>query len=169
MSAIKTSAFGVARYPHLNKPDTEFSAEGIYQVKLLVNKEEAQEDIKIIDDVIKEQLVIEGKKNPNKTDQFQRAPLPYQDLGDGTIQFHFKTKFKPTLVDHNLEAIDKNVWVGSILRCNYKPTGYYVAGTGLGCTLRLVGVQVKKLIEGSLGTQGFTQVEPEPHSLQENY
>ena len=62
MSAIKTSAFGVARYPHLNKPDTEFNAEGIYQVKLLVNKEEAQEDIKIIDDVIKEQLVIEGKK-----------------------------------------------------------------------------------------------------------
>ena len=52
MSAIKTSAFGEAKYPHLNKPDTEFSAEGIYQVKLIVNKEEAQEDIKIIDDIV---------------------------------------------------------------------------------------------------------------------
>ena len=161
MSAIKTSAFGTAKYPHLNKPDTEFSAEGIYQVKLIVSKEEAQEDIKIIDGVVKEQIVIEGKKQPNKTDQFQRAPLPYQDLGDGTVQFHFKTKFKPALVDHNLEAIDKNIWGGSTIRCNYKPVGYYVAGTGLGCTLRLTGVQVKKLVEGSLGTQGFTHVEPE--------
>ena len=167
MSAIKTSAFGEAKYPHLNKPDTEFSAEGIYQVKLIVSKEEAQEDIKIIDYVIKEQIVLEGKKQPNKTDQFQKAPLPYQDLGDGTVQFNFKTKFKPTLVDHNLENIDKNIWGGSIIRCNYKPVGYYVAGTGLGCTLRLVGVQVKKLVEGSLGTQGFSAVEPEQHS--ENY
>ena len=161
MSAIKTSAFGTAKYPHLNKPDTEFSAEGIYQVKLIVSKEEAQEDIKIIDGVVKEQIVIEGKKQPNKTDQFQRAPLPYQDLGDGTVQFHFKTKFKPALVDHNLEAIDKNIWGGSVIRCNYKPVGYFVAGTGLGCTLRLTGVQVKKLVEGSQGTQGFTHVEPE--------
>ncbi len=161
MSAIKTSAFGEAKYPHLNKPDTEFSAEGIYQVKLIVSKENAQEDIKIIDDVVKEQIVIEGKKQPNKTDQFQRAPLPYQDLGDGTVQFHFKTKFKPALVDHNLEAIDKNIWGGSVIRCNYKPVGYFVAGTGLGCTLRLTGVQVKKLVEGSQGTQGFTHVEPE--------
>jgi len=167
MSAIKTSAFGEAKYPHLNKPDTEFNAEGIYQVKLIVNIEEAQEDIKIIEDVIKEQIVLEGKKQPNKTDQFQRAPLPYQNLGDGTVQFHFKTKFKPALVDHALTPINKNVWGGSIIRCNYKPTGYYVAGTGLGCTLRLVGVQVKKLVEGSLGTQGFNVVEPEVQSLKE--
>jgi hypothetical protein len=168
MSAIKTSAFGEARYPHLNKPDTAFSAEGIYQVKLIVNKEEAKEDIKIIDEIIKEQLVTEGKKQPNKTDAFQRAPLPYETLEDGRIQFNFKTKFKPALVDHNLEHItDKDVWGGSIIRCNYKPVGYYVAGTGLGCTLRLVGVQVKKLVEGSLGTAGFTEVTPEQQS--ENY
>ena len=83
-----TSAFGEAQYPHLNKPDTEFSAEGIYQVKLVVNKEEAQEDIKIIDEIIKDQLVIEGKKQLNKTDAFQRAPLPYETLEDGKIQFN---------------------------------------------------------------------------------
>ena len=168
MSAIKTSAFGEAKYPHLNKPDTAFSAEGIYQVKLVVSKEEAKEDIKIIDEIIKEQLVTEGKKQPNKTDAFQRAPLPYQELEDGTVQFHFKTKFKPALVDHNLEQMsDKEIWSGSIIRCNYKPVGYYVAGTGLGCTLRLVGVQVKKLVEGSLGTTGFSTVEAEQPS--ENY
>ena len=160
-----TSAFGEAKYPHLNQPDTNLILM-VFQVKLLVNKEDAQKDIKIIDDVIKEQLIIEGKKQPNKTDQFKRAPLPYQEV-DGKIQFHFKTKFKPSLVDHNLTSItDKNIWGGSILRCNYKPVGYYVAGTGLGCTLRLTGVQVKKLVK-AIGNAGFTEVEPEVNH--ENY
>ena len=169
MSVIKTSAFGEALYPHLNKPDTAFSDEGIYQVKLVVDKEEAQEDIAIINEVINQEIFDQGKKHPNKTDQFKRAPLPYSETEDGRIQFHFKTKFKPTIVDHNLEPLDqdKTIWGSSIIRCNYKPVGYYVASTGLGCTLRLVGVQVKKLVEGSLGTQGFTQVEPQPTS--ENY
>ena len=90
-----------------------------------------------------------------------------KEMEDGRIQFHFKTKFKPAIVDHNTKPIDNNVWGGSILRCNYKPAGYYVAGTGLGCTLRLTGVQVKKLVEGQLGTAGFTEVEPEVN--QENY
>ena len=167
MSKQITSAFGEAKYPHLNQPDTEFNSEGLYQVKLLVSKEDAQKDIKVIDDVIKEQLIIEGKKQPNKTDKFKRAPLPYKEMEDGRIQFHFKTKFKPAIVDHNTKPIDNNVWGGSILRCNYKPAGYYVAGTGLGCTLRLTGVQVKKLVEGQLGTAGFTEVEPEVNH--ENY
>ena len=68
MSKQITSAFGEAKYPHLNQPDTEFNSEGLYQVKLLVSKEDAQKDIKIIDDVIKEQLIIEGKKLGKKKD-----------------------------------------------------------------------------------------------------
>ena len=162
MSNIKTSAFGVAKYPHHNTPDTQFNSEGIYQVKLIVPAAEAQEDIKIIENIITEQLMLEGKKQPNKTDQFKRAPKPYQILDDGNVQFHFKTKFKPTIVDHKKNPLpaDKTIWSESILRVNYKPVGYYVAGTGLGCTLRMMGVQVKKLVEGSMGTQGFTEVEP---------
>ena len=103
-----TSAFGEAKYPHLNQPDTEFNSDGIFQVKLLVNKEDAQKDIKIIDDVIKEQLIIEGKKQPNKTDKFKRAPLPYKEMEDGRIQFHFKTKFKSySLFELSFNSLDK--------------------------------------------------------------
>ena len=161
MSNIKTSAFGEALYPHLNQPDTAFSAEGIYQVKLKVSKEDAKKMIDEIETIINEKLIEEGKKQPNKTDMFKRAPLPYQELEDGSVQFHFKSKFKPKIVDHNIEPMDKQIWGGSVIRCNYTPVGYYVASTGLGCTLRLTGVQVKKLVEGSLGTQGFSKVEPE--------
>ena len=45
---VKQSAFGEAVYPHLNSPDTEFESDGIYQVKLVVDYEQAQDDIKII-------------------------------------------------------------------------------------------------------------------------
>ena len=154
------SAWGEANFPHLNTPDTEFNSEGIYQVKLVVDKEKAQEDIKIIDKVINDELVKQNQLHPNKTDKFNRAPLPYKTLEDGRIQFHFKTKFKPKLVDHNLDDLDKNIWGGSIIRVNYNPVGYYVASTGLGCTLRLVAVQVKKLVEGNTAIQGFEKVEP---------
>jgi hypothetical protein len=37
------SAWGEANFPHLNTPDTQFNSEGIYQVKLVVDKEKAQE------------------------------------------------------------------------------------------------------------------------------
>ena len=154
------SAWGEANFPHLNTPDTQFNSEGIYQVKLVVDKEKAQEDIKIIDKVISDELVKQNQLHPNKTDKFNRAPLPYKTLEDGRIQFHFKTKFKPKLVDHNLDDLDKNIWGGSIIRVNYKPVGYYVASTGLGCTLRLVAVQVQKLVEGNTAIQGFEKVEP---------
>jgi hypothetical protein len=161
MSNIKTSAFGEAVYPHLNQADTAFSAEGIYQVKLKVSKEDAKAMVDEIHTVINTKLIEEGKRQPNKTDQFKRAPLPYEELEDGSVQFHFKTKFKPKLVDHNLEPVDKNIWGGSIIRCNYTPVGYYVASTGLGCTLRLSGVQIKKLVEGSNSLSGFSKIEPE--------
>lgn len=154
------SAWGEANFPHLNTPDTQFNSEGIYQVKLLVDKEKAQEDIKIIDKVISNELLKQNQLHPNKTDKFIKAPLPYKTLEDGRIQFHFKTKYKPKIVDHNLDDLDKNIWGGSIIRVNYKPVGYYVASTGLGCTLRLVAVQVKKLVEGNTSLQGFEKVEP---------
>lgn len=154
------SAWGEANFPHLNTPDTEFNSEGIYQVKLVMDKETAQDDIKIINNVIAEELKKQNQLHPNKTDKFIRAPLPYKELEDGRIQFHFKTKFKPKIVDHNLDDLDKNIWGGSIIRVNYKPVGYYVASTGLGCTLRLVAVQVKKLVEGNTAVQGFEKVEP---------
>ena len=154
------SAWGEANFPHLNTPDTEFNSEGIYQVKLVMDKETAQDDIKIINNVITEELKKQNQLHPNKTDKFIRAPLPYKELEDGRIQFHFKTKFKPKIVDHNLDDLDKNIWGGSIIRVNYKPVGYYVASTGLGCTLRLVAVQVKKLVEGNTAVQGFEKVEP---------
>ena len=174
MSKLKTTPFGEAEYPHLTQPDYGFSKEGLYQVKLKVKKEEAQEDIKAINEVISFEVAEHHKKHPGDTKLLKRAPLPYEAEGDFII-FKFKLKAsgingktrepftqKPSIVDHNLEPIpsDKSIWGGSIMRVNYEPIGYNVATTGIGCTLRLKGAQIKKLVEGQSNTGGFDKVDP---------
>ena len=73
---------------------------------------------------------------------------------------------KPKLVDHALNPIgdDKFIYGGSIMRVNYEPVGYNVASVGLGCTLRLKGAQITKLVEGTNATWGFEKVEPVVHN-----
>ena len=43
MNKIYTTQFGEANFPHLNKPDTQFNSQGIYQVKLLVKAVDAED------------------------------------------------------------------------------------------------------------------------------
>ena len=63
--AINTTKFGEAEYPHLSIPDTHFKPEGEYHVKLKVKKEDAQEDIKKIREVISKEVAEEHKRRPN--------------------------------------------------------------------------------------------------------
>lgn len=161
MNNIYTTQFGEANFPHLNKPDTQFNSQGIYQVKLLVKAVDAEGDINIINQIIDNEVSIQQNKQLDKKDSLLRAPLPFKSIEDGRIQFQFKSKFKPKLFDHNLDILDDNkfIWGGSIIRVNYKPASYYVPKTGVGCTLRLVSVQVKQLIEGNSALQGFEPIE----------
>jgi len=179
MSNFKTTAFGEAQYPYLMEADYMYKSEGLFQVKLVMTKEEAQPDIDVIDQVIAREVEEETKKNPSK--EIKRAPLPYEFLEDGNVKFNFKLRASgvnkttgktftqsPRVVDHNLDDLPEgtNVWSGSILRVNYEPIGYSVASTGVGATLRLKGVQIKKLVQGSLGgATGFDKVEPIISSL----
>lgn len=170
---IYTTNFGEALYPYLTIPDMKFDPQGKYHVKLKVKSDEAQTDIAIINEVIAKKIAEFTKENPNK--EIKRSELPYQVTDDGYVIFNFKMKAsginsktkqpfeqKPKIFDHNLDLLpeDKSIWGGSIIRITYEPFGYSGAATGIGCTLRLKSVQVKKLVEGSLN-HGFSKVEPE--------
>ena len=161
MNKIHTTQFGEASFPHLNKPDKQFNHQGIYQVKLLINKANAVEDINIINQIIENELSYQQDKYPDKKDKLLRAPLPFKSIEDDRIQFQFKSKFKPKLFDQTLKPLDehKTIWGGSIIRVNYKPASYYIPTIGVGCTLRLVSVQVKQLIEDNSSIQGFEPIE----------
>ena len=63
-----TTPTGVAKYPHLNKPDTKFNADGEYHTKLVVPNAACAELVEKLDamheeayETIKKELV-EGKK-----------------------------------------------------------------------------------------------------------
>ena len=173
------TAFGEALYPHLSKPDYKFRPEGLYHTELLVDEKEAQKDIDVINKSIELKLQEFKKENPGKKPLM--APKPYKThqedptIPEGKIKFNFKMKAsginsktkepfeqKPNLYDFKLDPIptEKNIWSESVIRVQYEPFGYYVASTGLGCTLRLKGVQVKTLVEGQTQDIGFTKVEP---------
>jgi hypothetical protein len=170
---IYTTNFGEALYPYLTIPDMKFDPQGKYHVKLKLKSDEAQTDISIINEVIAKKIAEFTKENPNK--EIKRSELPYQSTDDGYVIFNFKMKAsginsktkqpfeqKPKIFDHNLDLLpeDKSIWGGSIIRVTYEPFGYSGPATGIGCTLRLKSVQVKKLVEGSLN-HGFSKVEPE--------
>ena len=158
---MELTLFGEALYPYLDKPDTEYSAEGIFQVKLKLSRADAEKDIKVVNDIISQEVAKAHKEKPDKTGLLKRAPVPYVIEGD-YVTFKFKTKFQPKLIDHNSMPIPKakSIWSGSIMRVNYTPSGYNVASTGVGCSLRLVGCQISKLVEGSNATQGMEPVAP---------
>ena len=164
---------GETKYPWLTQPDTQFNSDGVYHTKLIVNQDKAQEHIKVINDVISKEIAKQHQLTPDNTKPVNRAPLPYKVLEDGTVEFNIKMKASginsktkqtftqsPRIVDDQLNEFpkDKNIFGGSICKINYEPIGYNVASTGIGCTLRLKGIQVIKLVENSVATQGFTVI-----------
>ena len=130
----------------------------------MVDLEKARSDIKKIDDVIAQEIKKQHDLDPNK--KIVKANKPYKTIDDdlnipeGKVEFHFKSKFKPKLKDRKAEPLgdDIQVWGGSILSVSYEPVGYNVAGTGIGCTLRMAGCQISKLEEGTSATSGFKPV-----------
>jgi hypothetical protein len=141
--AINTTKFGEAEYPHLSNPDTYFKPEGEYHVKLKVKKEDAQEDIKAIREVISKEIAEEHKRKPNNTSEIKRAPLPYKEEGDNVV-FHFKMKAK------GINSKTKEPFT-------QEPK---LVDLGVGCTLRLKSAQISKLVEGQSNTTGFDKVNP---------
>ena len=87
MTKPRITPTGEFLFPHLVKdqPDFKYKPEGEYHVKLILTKEEAEADIKAIQDEIKIKVAEYHKKKPNSTGAIKRASLPYKnDVDDPT-------------------------------------------------------------------------------------
>lgn len=145
---------GIAQYPWINKPDTQFDANGQYKVNLRLKKSEAEPLIKSI----------KAAANDAFGDKAKSATLPIiNDEETGDIIFKTKSKYQPLVVDstgatipsHSLPAI----FGGSELLLSGTVFPYNAGGRH-GVALQLGGVQIVNLSENAntVGIQ-FGEVE----------
>ena len=143
MAAKKTLQFttpiGVARYPHITRPDVggEYS-DGKYKVELVLEPSEIAD--------LKKQLVAYAKDLgvTNKNYKF-----PFREK-DGVEAVVMKSAYKPLVSDAKRNKIGDDVAVGagSRIRCIVEAYNY-----DKGLSLRLKAVQVVELVEA--GTYGL--------------
>ena len=171
---------GIARYPHLNKPDTRFDDEGVYKCDVILpaDADETVELIAYLEGIRQEKF---DSLDAKKQKQYSLAPVcedELDDAGDETGNVIFKTKLnavghndkgetwnnEPKLFDSqgNPLAEGTAVWSGSKLIVAGKVMPYAMGSTKMvGVSLKCDGVQVIELVSGGNQTAdsfGFGKV-----------
>jgi len=148
---INFTPVGIASYPHLNKPDTRFDDDGVYQVDLILDKNE----VKAIEKIVSP-LMNGGKHNPIKEE------LGEDDKMKAVIKVNGNhIKQQPVLTDTKGNRMVAKVGGGSQLRIAYQAIPFS-QGQG-GVTLRMKAVRVIDLVEYTSGVkwdkedEGFVQ------------
>lgn len=169
---------GIARYPHLNKPDTRFDAEGKYKCDLILEAADP-EVVELIDylesirDAAYDEAVEAGAANPEKADVFA---VELDDSGDETDNIVLKTSLNakgknkkgetwentPKLFDSlgNPLPSKLQIWSGSKLIIagaarpyamtqDVRENGKKIKVTSCGVSLKCDGVQVIDLVSGA--------------------
>lgn len=169
-----TTPKGTAIYPYLDKPDTKFDKAGVYRVNLALSEADAEGEIERLKTVAKQALKDAKEKNAKHASKITLADLPYgtDEKYPGKIIFKFKMKAKveteektwtqhPALFDATGTPITEppRIGTGSEVRVAYLAAPYYSAkDKEAGVTLRLVAVQLIKLVEwggGDAASFGF--------------
>ena len=169
-----TTPKGIAKYPWLSRPDTQFNTDGVFKVNLLIPAAEAVGLCAVLDKAADDALALAKSqaKTPLQAKGMLRA-APYgpalDDAGEdtGNIEFKFKMNarvtfsdgktrdMKPAFFDAKGLAMDEcpNVYGGSVLRVNFSPAPYYAASSKqAGVSLRINAVQIVELVTGGGGS-----------------
>lgn len=151
-----TTPAGIARWPHLNEPDTKFNKDGDYKVNLLLGAEDTEKLRSSMQEVL-QKFIAEGNAKTKKV-----APLPIKEAtdaeGNPTGQFEIKFKLRavgvsrgerweqrPALFDAQGKPMTELVGNGSKVKVGAEIVPYSTAISGTGVTLRLRAVQVLEL------------------------
>lgn len=167
-----TTPAGIARYPHLNRPDKKFSEIGEYKVNLELPANEAEPFIKQIEALFGEFLA--EKKRELKKDKLKLHAAPWEE-NDGSTMLKLRVKAvgkskegeefsrAPKLFNASGEIISDNIGGGSKLKAAVVPYCWYTASLGAGVTLQPKAIQVLNLVTwgdgGSASAYGFDVVE----------
>lgn len=164
---------GYARWPRLSTPDTQFDPEGVYRVELALDPEPAAKVMAQLEPLLKESVEKAKRENP-KLSRIIVGVNPWTDEVDdngeptGRIVLRFKMKARiktrtgevierrPIITDARLRPVTAVVGAGSLIAVSADVSPYFNASTKrAGLSLRLVGVQVLKLVEAGSRDTGF--------------
>ena len=175
MKSTITTPAGIARYPHLNRPDTKFDDVGVFKVNLELTAEEAEPFIAQVEALLAE--FVAEKKRELKKDKLKMHAAPWEE-NDGMIQLKLKVKAmgkakdgetysrQPKLFNASGEIINDNI--GGGIKVAVLPYVWYTASLGAGVTLQPKAVQVLDLVTwgdgGSATSYGFDVSEAKPEA-----
>ena len=140
---------GRAKYPWLNKPDTQFDSNGVFKTSLII--EDSKAFVKQLNDIAKEEF---GAKAKTK--------LPYDtDEETGSTFIKVKSKYQPKFYDSTGQILTgnqvPNLWGGSVMKVGGFITTYQVSGQK-GISLQLTKVQIIDPVTSG-DDSGFDNVE----------
>jgi hypothetical protein len=176
------SDIGVAIYPYLIEPDTEYNPDGEYKVKLRLSPDAEVYDAKrkslgtmqeFLDGMLEK--AVEKAKQENKG-KIKEADAPYSfDDDNGDLLVNFKLKASgttrdgkeftqaPALFDAKGKPFDgEEIWGGSKIKVSFEVVPFYTKLIGAGITLRLKAAQIIELRQGggaSAENYGFGEEE----------
>ena len=168
---VFTTPVGELVYPWLTKADTRYDPEGVFQTKLLLPFELAQDLIARLEGVRSDfigTLEVAQQKKLEPTAVFE---LEYDEDGEETGNVLIKVKMKATVTPREGEAFTQSpvivyaedgsavteaVYGGTMARLKGQIVPYTNAASGrVGVTLRLRSVQVHELVTGTGGGGAF--------------
>jgi hypothetical protein len=163
---LLVTPIGIAVYPYLTKPDTQFDADGEFKVGLVLSAKEAKAVMATIDKAMAGTLEKAKNENPTKAKKIKAANPPYTEVTDeegqetGEIKFNFKMKAKITTKDGTVinqrpgifdaagnAIMNASIGGGTKMKVSAELVPYFTDLVGAGITLRLKAVQVIELVE----------------------
>lgn len=162
---------GIAIYPYLIEPDTQFNADGEYKVKLRLSPDskvydEKRKALTDIQSFIDEKMTaaLEKAQQENKG-KIKEADAPYtidEETGEVLVNFKLKAKGqtrdgkefeqRPALFDAKGKPFDgESIWGGSRIKISFEVVPFYTKLIGAGVTMRLKAVQIIELKAGGSG------------------
>lgn len=171
---------GIAMYPWLNKPDTEYDS-GTYKVTLKLTDEDftapnkrwdGQSLKEVLEAAVeaKFQESVDNAKTPAIAKKITKTmPFHAEEDDDGEPTGNWKLTFKmkahvepkngepfdqkPIIVDSKQNEMNEAIYGGSEIKVQFQVVPYYMAkDKAAGVSLRLSAVQVLELVQGTRGT-----------------
>lgn len=168
-----TTPAGIAVYPWLTRPDTQFNPDGEYKTKLRLMGEDAEKLKDLIDAAMEESVA--AAKKANKGKKIKIADAPYSevvdDAGDPTDELEFSFKQKSIVRPKDGEPFDVKIYLfdakgqriqlkgyvggGSTIKVAFNIIPFYTKLIGAGVSLRLRAVQILDLVTGDVNGEAF--------------